>query len=858
MKFSLEWLQHFLETDASVGEIAAALNRIGHEVEGIEDPAAKLAGFKVAKVLTAARHPDADKLQVLTVDAGAEINGGQPLQVVCGAPNAHAGMLGVLGLPGALVPANGMELRKSAIRGVESNGMMCSVRELQLGDEHEGIIELAEDAPVGADFADYQTASPVFDVAITPNRPDCMGVHGIARDLAAAGVGTIKALSPSGERVGRGEHRPSSADSPSPSPFPEGEGNFACPIQIRIEDSEGCPAFYGRTIAGVTNGASPEWMQRRLISAGQRPISALVDITNYLMLAFGRPAHVYDLAKLSGAVVARRAKTGEEVLALNGKTYTLDDTMTVIADDNGVHDVAGIMGGEHSSVTPETTDILLEIAYFDPERIGVTGRKLGLASDARTRFERGVDPAFLDDGLAILTDLILRNCSGTAGDVVRAGSPPVEAKVVAFDPGLTQRLGGVDVPEAEQRRILEALDFRVGPEWQVTIPPRRHDIEGPADLVEEVVRIHGLDKVASTPLPRADGVAKPTATPLQQTERKLRRTAAARGLNEAVTWSFLPVADAAHFAVGPAAQLRSRQAQDERGSGDEGAVRGEPVEPRTSADLWVLENPISEDMKAMCPSLIPGLLAAAKRNADRGASGSRLFEIGRRYFRGDAGASDERPTLGVVLAGEKTPRGWSPNASGGKAQVFDAYDAKAEALALLDAAGAPVANLMVMEEAGPQFHPGQSGTLRLGPKTVLARFGALHPATLKAFDITGPVMAAELFLDAIPPRKNAQFARPAFTPPTLQPVTRDFAFLVPADLAAGELVRAVRGADKQAIVDARVFDVFAGSGVPEGRKSVAIEVMLQPAEKSFTDPEIKAISDRIVAAAAKQGAELRG
>ena len=836
MKFSLEWLKTFLETEASVSEIAAALNRIGHEVEGIEDPAQKLEGFRVAKVLTAARHPDADKLQVLTVDAG----DGVPLQVVCGAPNARAGMLGVLGLPGAVVPANGMELRKSAIRGVESNGMMCSVRELQLGDEHEGIIELPENAPVGTSFAEYQATSPVFDVAITPNRPDCMGVYGLARDLAAAGVGTLRQGASTGSaRADLG----SETTSAHPEPV---EG---CPVEIRTDDPEGCPAFYGRTIAGVTNGASPDWMQRRLISAGQRPISALVDITNYLMLAFGRPAHVYDLAKLTGAVVARRAKAGEQVLALNEKTYTLDDTMTVIADDAGVHDIAGIMGGEHSSVTPETTDVLLEIAYFDPERIGVTGRKLGLASDARTRFERGVDPAFLDDGLAILTDLILRICGGKASAAVRAGKPPIEARFIAFDPGLTARLGGVAVPETEQRRILEALDFRVGTDWQVTCPPRRHDIEGPADLVEEVVRIHGLDKVASVALPRADGVARPTATPLQQTERKLRRTAAARGLNEAVTWSFLPVADAAHFML--------RQAQHERTLGDHGSsAHPEPVSLRDSfaSEGWVLENPISEDMKAMRSSLIPGLLAAAKRNADRGANTSRLFEIGRRYFRGEGGASDERPTLGVVLAGDKTPRGWAQ----GKARTFDAYDAKAEALALLEAAGAPVANVMVLGEAGPQFHPGQSGTLRLGPKTILARFGALHPATLKVFDIDGPVMAVELFLDAIPAKKAASFARPAYAPPALQPVTRDFAFLVPADLAAGDLVKAIRGADKQAIVAAQVFDVFAGKGVPEGRKSVAVEVTLQPGEKSFTDSEIKTVSDTIVTAAAKLGAELRG
>ena len=800
MKFSFEWLRHFLDTEASTAEIAAALNAIGHEVEGIEDPAQKLAGFRVAEVLTAAPHPDADKLQVLTVDAG----DGQPLQVVCGAPNARRGMKGVLGLPGAVVPSNGMELRKSAIRGQESNGMMCSVRELELGDAHEGIIELPEDAPVGASFADYHAASPVFDVAITPNRPDCMGVMGIARDLAAAGLGTFK-----------------------PVEVPAIEGKYDCPIAIRTEDPEGCPAFYGRVIRGVSNGSSPEWMQRRLLAAGQRPISALVDCTNYLMLACGRPAHGYDLATLSGAMVARRARNDEQVEALNEKTYTLDDTMTVIADDARVHDIAGIMGGAHSGASEGTTDVLLEIAYFDPERIGVTGRKLGLASDARTRFERGVDPAFLDEGLALLTDLIVSCCGGEPSKVVRAGAPPADPKRIAFDPALTARLGGIEVAPDEQRRILEALDFAVAEDWKVTVPLRRHDVEGPADLVEEVVRIHGLDKVESVALPRPEGVARPTATPAQQLERKLRRAAAARGLNEAMTWSFLPAAQAEHFA--------------------------------DSERLWVLDNPISEDMKAMRPSLLPGLIAAAKRNADRGQSGSRLFEIGRRYFRGESGASDERPTLGALLAGEKTDRDWSD----GKATPFDAYDAKAEALALLDAAGAPTANLMVMAGeqggAGAQFHPGQSATLRLGPKNVLARFGALHPATLKAFDIEGPVMAIELFLDAIPAKKGKPaFARAAYAPPALQAVTRDFAFLVPVGLAAGELLRAVRSADKAAIVEARIFDLFTGQGVPEGRKSLAVEVTLQPGDKSFTDEEIKAISDKIVASAAKQDAELRG
>jgi len=804
MKFSHEWLSYFLRTDASVEEIAARLNAIGIEVEGVENPAEALAGFRVAKVLTAAPHPDADKLQVLTVDTG----GGEPQQVVCGAPNARAGLVGVLGSPGAVVPANGMELRKAAIRGVESNGMMCSSRELGLGDDHEGIIELPDDAALGTSFAEYRAVSPIFDVAITPNRPDCMSVYGIARDLAASGLGEVVPLR-----------------------LPEHEGQFPCPVDIRIEDLEGCPAFYGRVIRGVTNGASPEWMQRRLLSAGQRPISALVDLTNYLMLAFGRPAHVYDLAKLSGPVVARRARDGETILALNEKTYTLDSDMIVIADDVHVHDIGGIMGGQHSGVSEDTRDVLLEIAYFDPASIGVTGRRLGIASDARARFERGLDPAFLDGGLSILTDLVLRFCGGEPSEIVRAGSAPDAAKVVPFDPALTERLGGVAVPQDEQRAILERLEFDVGDDWQVTCPPRRHDIEGPADLVEEIVRIHGLDKVESVALPRVEGVARPTATPQQALERRLRRAAAGRGLDEAVTWTFIPVAQAEHFSAGNQAP-------------------------------WVLDNPISEDMKAMRPSLLPGLIAAAKRNVDRGATSLRLFEIGRAYLRGADGRSDERPVLGLVLAGEKTPRGWDQRVFGGRAVPFDAYDAKAHALALLAEAGAPVDKLQVAAGtnggAGEQFHPGQSATLRLGPKNVLARFGALHPKTLSLFDIDGPVVAAEIFVDALPASRKSGFARTPFSPPALQSVSRDFAFLVPAQLPAGDLLRTVSAADKANIAEARIFDDFRGPGVPEGRKSLAIEVQLQPAEASYTDDQLKSISDRIVAAAEKLGAELRG
>jgi len=695
-----------------------------------------------------------------------------------------------------------MELRKSAIRGVESNGMMCSTRELGLGDEHDGIIELPADAAVGTSFADYLGSDPVFDVAITPNRPDCMGVYGIARDLAAAGLGSLRPIAV--EHVA---------------------GTSPCPVEIRTDDAEGCPAFYGRVIRGVTNGPSPQWLADALKAAGQRPISALVDITNYVMLGLGRPAHAYDMAKLSGAVIARKARAGETVLALNGREYALEPWMTVIADDAMVHDVAGIMGGEHSGCSETTTDVLLEVAYFDPQSISRTGQALALASDARSRFERGVDPGFLDTGLDALTALILEICGGEPSHVVRAGQPPRAEKLVAYDPALALRLGGVDVPHDEQRRILTALGFGVTGEglWRVAVPGWRGDIDAAPDIVEEVIRVHGLDTVPSTPLPRVPGVARPTATPAQMLERRVRRAAAARGLHEAVTWSFLPWLYAHHFAA--------------------------------SDDMWVLANPISRDMDTMRTSLLPGLLLATKRNLDRGASNVRLFEIGRRYLRGENGASQEAQSLAVVLAGDASARNWAS----GKAQSFDAFDAKAEALALLAEAGAPVDNLMVMGDAGDQFHPGQSATLRLGPKTVLARFGLLHPATLRAFDLDGPVSVVELFLDRIPAKKaGGGFARVAYAPPALQAVTRDFAFLIGTDRPAGDVVRAVRGADKANIVAARVFDDFRGAGVPDGQRSLAIEVTLQPVDKSYDEAALKTIAERVVAAVAKLGGTLRG
>ena len=797
MKFSLSWLKEHLDTDADMPAVADCLNRIGLEVEGIENPADALSAFRIARVISAAPHPQADKLQVLSVDAG-----GEPLQVICGAPNARAGMLGVFGPAGAVVPANGMLLKVAAIRGVESNGMMCSMAELELGDDHDGIIELPDDAPVGHIYADWAGLDdPVIDVSITPNRQDCMGVRGIARDLAAAGLGTLKPL---------GDVYKIDLSAPL-------EGNDPAP-NVRTDDAAGCPAFYAQSVSGVRNGDSPEWMRAKLKAIGQKPISALVDITNFLSIDLGRPLHVYDQDKLNGALVARKAVDGEQMVALNGKSYTLDASMTVIADDAMVHDIGGIMGGEHSGVSEGTVNVLIECAFFDPEHIARTGQKLALTSDARQRFERGVDPAFLDDGLAIAVKLVLDLTGGTASAITRAGQAPVAPRIFSYDTNYCRRLGGVDVAPEEQRNILERLGFSVTSDWSISVPSWRRDVDGPADIVEEVVRMVGLDNVVSVPLPRADGVAKPTATPAQSLERKVRRAAAALGLNEAITWSFLSEKEAE--AVGGGA--------------------------------WTLTNPISEDMKVMRPSLLPGLLSAARRNLDRGATSVRLFELGRRYL-----ADGEHPTIVCIMAGEKAQRSWQS----GKAQSFDAFDAKSIALALLKAAGAPVDNLLVMGEAGHLYHPGQSGTLRLGPKNQIASFGVLHPSLLKTFDISVPVIACGIHLDAIPVKRvggSGGFMRPAFTPPALQAVTRDFAFLVAVGMPANDLIRAVKGCDKDEIVAVRLFDRFAGQGVPEGQVSLAVEVTLQPKEKSYSDDELKAISDKVIAAATKLGAALRG
>ncbi|UUR07332.1 phenylalanine--tRNA ligase subunit beta [Sphingomonas glaciei] len=789
MKFTLSWLRDHLDTSASVAEIADKLTALGLEVEGIDNPAEKLAPFVVAEVLSAERHPQADKLQVLQVDTG---NG--PMQVVCGAPNARAGMKGVFGPPGAYVPGSDFTLKVAAIRGVESNGMMCSERELELGTGHDGIIELPGDAPVGQSYAAYAgLEDPVFDIAVTPNRPDCFGVRGIARDLAAAGLGTLR------QQPVR--------------PLAEQGAN---PVSITIEEGSGCEAFAARLIRGVKNRPSPDWLQARLRAVGLRPISALVDVTNFFSIDQARPLHVYDAALLKGGINVRRGKD-ERFDALNDRAYEATPDDCVIADDNGVLGLGGVVGGVSTGVTESTTDVLLECAWFDPVAIARTGQRHQVHTDARARFERGVDPLTLEEMTDAAAVMIVELCGGTPSARSMATtarwSEVTLPHTVALRPERVESLAGLNLPTDEQSRILSALGFRQDAAgW--TVPGWRPDIDGEADLVEEVARVAGLHLIPSTPLPREAGVAKAVALPAQRLERRVRRAAAVRGFHEAITWSFIAEDDAALFGGG----------------------------------AHVLANPISEEMKVMRPSLLPGLARAAARNLSRGATSVRLFELGRRYL-----AEAERPTLSLLLAGEAAPRGWQD----GKARAFDPFDAKAAVLALLGEAGAPVANLQLAQGAGEAFHPGRSATLRLG-KAEIARFGELHPALAKALDLPPATQAADLYLDALPTArdasKNGGRARPAFTPPALQPVTRDFAFVVPDGLAAGDLVRAVRGADKALIADVRLFDRYQPA---EGDLSLALEVTLQPTDKTLTEADLAALSDKVVASAAKVGARLR-
>ncbi|BBE73978.1 phenylalanine--tRNA ligase subunit beta [Oharaeibacter diazotrophicus] len=806
MKFTLSWLKDHLDTDASLDDVTEALTMVGLEVESVTDPAAALKPFRIARVLTADKHPNADKLKVLTVDTGA----GEPVQVVCGAPNARAGLVGVFAAPGSRIPGTGLELAVGTIRGVESRGMMCSERELLISDDHDGIIELPTDAPVGVRYADWRGGSdPVIEIAITPNRPDCLGVRGIARDLAARGLGRLK---------------PDVGDAVA--------GAFPSPIGVELDfpaDAAGaCPVFAARVVRGVRNGASPGWMQDRLKAIGLRPINALVDITNYVSYDRGRPLHVYDAAKVTGTIRARLGRPGESFVALDGRTYAVDGEMCVIADDAGVLGLGGIMGGEHSGSSEATVDVLIESAWFDPNRTARTGRRAGINSDARYRFERGVDPAFVVGGLELATRLVLELCGGEPSEAVVAGAEPVTRRRIDFPLAEVKRLSGLDLSAGQIEGTLAALGFEVeglGDTREVIPPSWRPDVHGKADLVEEVVRIAGLDQVRPTPLPRLASVGAKVLTPIQVRTRRAKRTLAARGLVEAVTWSFISAEQAALFGGG--------------------------------APVLKLANPISADMSDMRPSLIPGLAAAVKRNVDRGTADLALFEVGQ-VFAGDrpkdqttAATAVRRGTAGVDGAG----RHWA-----GSGDAVSVFDAKADALALLDALGFDTAKAQIVRGAPAWFHPGRSGTIQLGPKTVLGHFGELHPAVLAALDVTGPLVAAEITLEAIPePKAKAVKSKPALALSGLMPVGRDFAFVVDDAVETGRIVKAAEGADRKLIGAVQVFDVYRGEHVGAGRKSVALEVTLTPTDRTLTDEDIEAVSKAIVGAVEKAtGATLRG
>ncbi|UCH75139.1 MAG: phenylalanine--tRNA ligase subunit beta [Rhodospirillales bacterium] len=795
MKFTLSWLKDHLETDASLGEITDALTALGLEVEGVHDPAKDLAAFTVGYVVEAKKHPNADKLSLCIVDTGTE-----KVQVVCGAPNARTGMKGVFAPAGTYIPGTGLDLKKGVIRGEESNGMLCSEREMGLSDEHQGIIELPEDAPVGAPFAKIMGLDdPVIEIGITPNRGDCLGVRGIARDLAAAGIGTLK-------------------DFATAEPVPPA---FESPIQWRREFPKGqddaCPMVVGRYFRNLTNGPSPAWMQHRLLAIGLRPISALVDITNYVTFDLGRPLHVFDAAKLEGGTLTMRfAKTGETILALDGKEYELEEGMTCIADARGVHGIAGVMGGEVTGCTAETTEMFLEVALFDPIRTAATGRRLGIESDARYRFERTVDPESALWGAEVAAHLVLDICGGEASDLSIAGEMPDTAREVTLRADRVKTLGGVDLPVKAQRQILEALGFATKESKGAivaTTPSWRPDITIEPCLVEEVLRVKGFDAIPAVPLERESDLPEQILTLGQRRESFARRVLAGRGLLEAVTWSFMAEDQAALFGGVPA-QLH-------------------------------LENPISADLAVMRPSILANLVAAAARNTDRGYPDLGLFEVGPAW-RDDTPEGEDIVAAGL-RAGNSGPRHWAA-----ASRAVDAFDAKADALAVLAACGAPVDNLQVTRDAPDWYHPGRSGTLRLGPN-VLARFGEIHPRVLRAMGMKGPAAGFEIFLHHIPqPRAKGGKTRALLRPSPFQPVGRDFAFVVDAEVPAEALIRAARGADKTLISEVSLFDVYEGEGVAEGKKSVAVAITLQPREKTLTDEEIERVSAAVIAAVEKQ------
>jgi phenylalanyl-tRNA synthetase beta chain len=794
MKTTLAWLKEHLETEAPVADIAERLTMLGHEVESIENRAAGLEPFTVALVVSAERHPNADRLKVCVVDTGR----GQ-VQVVCGAPNAHTGMKGVFAPAGTVIPRTGALLKETVIRGVASRGMLCSAYELGLGEDHEGIIELPEDAPLGARYADLAgLGDTVLDIKVTPNRADCLGVRGIARDLAAAGLGRLKPLDTTPVR-----------------------GHFRSPIGIEIEDRTACPLFLGRHIRGLRNAPSPAWLKNKLEAIGLRPISAIVDITNFLTLDVDRPLHVFDAGRLTGGLTVRLAKPGETLLALNDQEYALDPEVTVIADEAGVQSLGGVIGGEATGCTEATSEVLIEAALFDPVRTAATGRKLNIASDARYRFERGLDPEFVRDGLEIATRLVLELCGGEASEVITAGAVPDWRRRYVLRAERPATLGGLHVPHEESAVILTALGCvleTLGGDLSVEPPSWRGDIIGEADLVEEVLRIKGYEQIPAVPLERATPLSRPALAPAQRRAELVRRTLVERGLTEAVTFSFVAAREAELFG-GAKPELR-------------------------------LVNPISADLDAMRPSLLPGLVAAARRNADRGFPDTALFELGPLY-RDDTPGGQVLAAAGV-RSGRTGPKHWRM-----PARETDLYDVEADALATLAAMGAPAENIQITAEPPSWFHPGRAGMLRLG-STVLGAFGELHPAVLEALDARPPLAGFEVFLDAVPAPRAARTKLPLRLS-VFQPIERDFAFVIDRGVPAETLLRAARGVDRKLVSEIRLFDVYEGTGLPEGKKSLAITVVLQPRERTLTDAEIEGFSKRLIAQVEKAtGGQLRG
>ncbi|MGY5778023.1 phenylalanine--tRNA ligase subunit beta [Rhizobium sp. LEGMi135b] len=807
MKFTLSWLKEHLETDATLDEICARLTMIGLEVEEVDDKAA-FKPFVIAKVLSAEKHPQADRLKVLMVDTGS----GAPVQVVCGAPNARAGLVGAFAAPGTYVPGIDVTLAIGNIRGVESGGMMCSEKELEISDSHDGIIDLPEDAPVGTSFAAYAGLDdPMIEINLTPNRPDCTGVYGIARDLAASGLGTLRPRS-----------MPSFAI----------EGETTTELKIDLDDISLCPGFALRLVRGVKNGPSPKWMQQRLLAIGLRPISALVDITNYMTFDQGRPMHVFDAAKVKGNLVVRRARDGETVLALDEREYKLNPSNVVIADDNGVESIGGIMGGEHSGCDENTTDVLIESALWDPMNIAKSGRSLGIITDARYRFERGVDPEYMVPGLERTTELVLASCGGTAAKARVEGYKGYEAKVVDFPLSEVKRLTGLEVSVDESKSILTKLGFSVsgsGERISVAVPSWRPDVDGKADLVEEIMRIHGVDNIKPQPLSSHAAVNGKILTVLQIRTRTAKRALASRGMLEAVTWSFISEDQAKLFGGG--------------------------------SNALKLANPIAADMSDMRPSLLPGLLSAAQRNADKGYGDVAIFEVSGTYENDTP--EGQRRVAGGIRRGTATLAGagrmWSNAAKGGGKPV-DVFDAKADALAVIEACGLPMTNIQI-EQGGPAwYHPGRSGTIKMGPKVVLGYFGEFHPKTLEALDVSGALAGFEVYIDAMPePKKKATRTKPALELSPFQAVKRDFAFVVDKSVEAGAIIRAAVGADRKLVTGVNVFDIFEGASLGEGKKSIAIEVQIQPAERTLTDEDFEALTQKIVANVTKStGGVLRG